>query len=157
MEEDDLAKMYAAEAAKSLASEARARVAEVTSEEEDARLLSLSLVDLSLSGCSPDLVGALMARLGDVRAALIGHGGGIVVDEVRIVESDAGGSRLFLQLNLDGACVACGAAPGTLESIRDDLMRDDEVADVVFSASMLESYDDLVREFLSLHGKVTFV
>ncbi len=157
MAEDDLAELYAAEAAASLAAESKARISEQVSEEEDSRLRSLSLVELVTSGCTPDLVGALMVRLGDVRAALIGHGGGVVVDDVALLGEEGGERHLKLQLNLDGACVSCGAAPGTLESIQNDLLADEEISEVVFSAVMLESYTDLVREFLATQGNITFV
>lgn len=157
MEEDDLAKMYAAEAEYSLSEEAKARIAEVVNPLEDIKLRSLSLVSLVDDGNSGDLVKALMARLGDVRAALIGHGGGLMVDSCEVTKGEDGSPCLDLQLNLDGACVSCGAAPGTLESIHNDLLADPEVAVVKFTRSMLDSYDSLIREFLEFEGKVTFV
>ena len=58
---------------------------------------------------------------------------------------------------MDGACVSCGAAPGTLKGIQDDLLMDDEVVAVRFSSKMLEWFDDLQREFVLKHGGVSFV
>ena len=60
-------------------------------------------------------------------------------------------------MNLDGACVACGAAPGTLEGIQNDLLMDEEVSSVSFSSSMLDHFDNLTSEFLLSHGNVKFV
>lgn len=157
MAEDDLADMYATEVASSMTEEANLRISEFANPEEEERLTSLSLVKLVAAGGGSDLIGAIMVRLGEVRAALIGHGGGVVVDQGQIVERTDGSSGVDLQLNLDGACVACGAAPGTLEAIQNDLLADSEVVRVTFTASMLESYDELIREFLEKHGNVTFV
>tara|TARA_B100000700_G_scaffold292135_1_gene351766 strand:- start:9845 stop:10177 length:333 start_codon:yes stop_codon:yes gene_type:complete len=103
-----------------------------------------------------DFVPALMARLGPVRAALDGHGGGLVVTEGTVVNTPTG-NKLALILDLDGACVSCGAAPGTLQGIQDDLLIDNEVIEVRFNSGMLEWFDDLQREFVLKHGGVTFV
>ena len=97
-----------------------------------------------------------MARLGPVRAALDGHGGGLVVTESR-VENTAAGDLLALIIDLDGACVSCGAAPGTLQGIQDDLLMDPEVTEVRFNSGMLQWFDELQREFVLKHGGVTFV
>jgi len=97
-----------------------------------------------------------MARLGPVRAALDGHGGGLVITEAVIEEIRSGDSALSLILDLDGACVSCGAAPGTLRGIQDDLLADAEIASVRFSLAMLEWFDDLQREFVLKHGGVVF-
>jgi hypothetical protein len=53
--------------------------------------------------------------------------------------------------------VSCGAAPGTLKGIQDDLLMDDEVVEVRFSSKMLEWFDELQREFVLKHGGVSFV
>ena len=153
---DEIADSYAAEVLASMSAEAESRLAEVLDPVEEARLSSLSLVDLVLSGGGSDLVAAIMSRLGIVRAALIGHGGSIVEDISEIITLN-GIKSLELQLNLDGACVACGAAPGTLEGIQNDLLADEEVTAVRFSSSMLDNFDDLTSEFLQSTGKVTFV
>ena len=68
-----------------------------------------------------------------------------------------GSNALSLVIDLDGACVSCGAAPGTLKGIQDDLLMDDEVVAVRFSSQMLEWFDELQREFVLLHGGVSFV
>tara|TARA_B100001750_G_scaffold80392_1_gene63898 strand:- start:3221 stop:3697 length:477 start_codon:yes stop_codon:yes gene_type:complete len=157
MAEDEVADLYAAEAYASMSAEAESRLAEVLDPVEEARLSSLSLVDLVLEGGGSDLVGAIMSRLGIVRAALIGHGGSIVVDDSEVLISNNGSKSVELQLNLDGACVACGAAPGTLEGIQNDLLMDEEVSSVSFSSSMLDHFDNLTSEFLLSHGNVKFV
>jgi len=135
--------------------ESQRRIAEAHDPLEIARLESLSLVDLVEIG-DADLVPALMARLGPVRAALDGHGGGLVITEAVIEEIRSGDSALSLILDLDGACVSCGAAPGTLRGIQDDLLADAEIASVRFSLAMLEWFDDLQREFVLKHGGVVF-
>ena len=81
-----------------------------------------------------------------------GHGGGIAVSSVDVVDA-----RLDLVLDLTGACLSCGAAPGTLEGVKTDLESDDEVERVRFSSALLETFDDLGREFILAHGKVDFV
>jgi len=98
-----------------------------------------------------------MSRLGPVRAALDGHGGGLILAKSGVEKMHSGTDALSLVIDLDGACVSCGAAPGTLKGIQDDLLIDDEVLSVSFSAQMLEWFDDLQREFVLKHGGVTFV
>ena len=51
-------------------------------------------------------------------------------------------------LTLNGACIACGAAPGTLTGIKFDLENDKEINSVFFDQELLESFDELSREFL---------
>jgi Fe-S cluster biogenesis protein NfuA len=149
MGEDDLADIYRQEAAKSLESEAAKRIAEVADPARDARLRATPLKDLLTS---EDLVPAIIARLGIVRAALEGHGGGVKVEQAT---ADEDGVDLIL--NLDGACIACGAAPGTLQGIQGDLLATGEVSRVRFSESLLNTFDELGREFVLKHGNVTFV
>ena len=149
MGEDDLADIYRQEAAKSLESEAAKRIAEVADPARDARLRATALKDLLTS---EDLVPAIIARLGIVRAALEGHGGGVKVEQATADEEG-----VDLILNLDGACIACGAAPGTLQGIQDDLLATGEVSQVRFSESLLDTFDELGREFVLKHGNVTFV
>ncbi|MBI87896.1 MAG: hypothetical protein CMB67_02555 [Euryarchaeota archaeon] len=152
---DELEDSYRAQIKELIAEESNRILYEKNDPAEESRLLSLSLMDQFLSG--EDLVSPLMARLGPVRAALDGHGGGLVVSEVKLVEDTRGKSTLSLVLDLDGACVSCGAAPGTLKGIQDDLLMDNEVSSVRFSSSMLEWFDDIQREFVITHGGVTFV
>jgi len=97
-------------------------------------------------------VPALLARLGPVRAALDGHGGGVA-----LAAWETGPKGLDLVLDLTGACLSCGAAPGTLEGVKNDLENDHEVARVRFSSSLLDTFDDLGREFILAHGAVEFV
>ena len=110
MDEDDLADLYRAEAVKSLDEEAQRRIAESADPILDERLRNTPLKDLI---DSEELVPAIIARLGAVRAALEGHGGAIKVEHIS--EEETG---LDLTLNLDGACIACGAAPGTLQGFK---------------------------------------
>ena len=131
-------------------------ISENSDPNEDSRLLSLSLIELHEIN-DPDLTSALMARLGPVRAALEGHGGSIVISSAVREESSEGSQLLSLILDLDGACISCGAAPGTLKGIQDDLLMDSEISSVRFSSSMLEWFNDLQRDFVLNHGGVTFV
>jgi Fe-S cluster biogenesis protein NfuA len=149
MGEDDLTDLYRKEAEKSLESEAAKRIAEVADPVRDARLRATALKDLI---DSEELVPAIIARLGIVRAALEGHGGGVKVEQA--VADEKG---VDLVLNLDGACIACGAAPGTLQGIQNDLLATGEVWRVQFSESLLDTFDELGREFVLTHGNVTFV
>ncbi|HIM13289.1 MAG TPA: hypothetical protein EYJ03_01405 [Candidatus Poseidoniales archaeon] len=153
---DSLEETYRAQIKAGMQKEAERRVTEAHDPVEIARLEALSLVELVESDNS-DLVPALMARLGPVRAALDGHGGGLVVTGADIEEMHSGGSALSLILDLDGACVSCGAAPGTLKGIQDDLLMDQEVIAVRFTVAMLEWFDELQRDFVLKHGGVVFV
>ena len=132
------------------------RISESQNPEELERLTTLSLVKLFESNDS-DLIPALMSRLGVVRAALDGHGGGLLVSSAEIETNNIGERVLSLILDLDGACVSCGAAPGTLKGIQDDLLMDKEVVSVRFTVSMLEWFDDIQKEFVLKFGGVVFV
>ena len=149
-DEDELMAMYAAQAKSSIAEEANRRVAEMSDPEEEERLRNISLHTIL---DSEHLVPALLSRLGVVRAALAGHGGGISVTSA--IANDEG--NLELVLDLTGACLSCGAAPGTLQGVKGDLESDDEIAVVRFSTALLDTFDELSREFILLHGNVEFV
>ena len=153
---DALEDLYKAQIQDLMEKEANRIVAENNDPEETSRLCSLSLVELYESN-DPDLVPALMARLGPVRAALEGHGGGIVLSSAEVEVTNAGNRALSLIIDLDGACVSCGAAPGTLKGIQDDLLIDEQVLSVKFTSSMLEWFDDIQRDFVLEHGGVSFV
>ena len=147
--DDDLVAKYAAEAKAAMEEEAARRVAEATNPEEEERLRNLPL--RSAVG-TEHYVPALLSRLGAVRAALDGHGGGIAVSQT--VEVEHG---LDLVLDLTGACLSCGAAPGTLEGVKNDLEADGEIMRIRFSSALLDTFDELGREFILAHGKVEFV
>ena len=132
------------------------RISESQSPEEIERLSNLSLVKLFESNDS-EIIPALMSRLGIVRAALDGHGGGLLVTSAEIEKNNIGEKVLSLILDLDGACVSCGAAPGTLKGIQDDLLMDDEIISIRFSKSMLEWFDEIQKEFVLKFGGVVFV
>ena len=153
---DELAEAYRLQVEAIMQKEAEKRVLDSHDPAELDRLRSLSLLDLVKSD-HPDLISALMSRLGPVRAALDGHGGGLIVAKCNVEKTHSGTDALSLVIDLDGACVSCGAAPGTLKGIQEDLLMDDEVLSVRFSAQMLEWFDDLQREFVVKHGGVTFV
>ena len=153
MADDDLIAKYAAQASRSIAEEAEKRIAESTNPEEEARLKRESLVTLVESD---DFVPALLARLGPVRAALDGHGGGISVQSYQKVAT-TGTTQLDLILDLTGACLSCGAAPGTLDGIKADLEGDDEILRIRYSKNLLDTFDELGREFILAHGNVEFV
>jgi Fe-S cluster biogenesis protein NfuA len=144
--EDDILEQYRLEAAAAMEVEANKRVAESSDAEMDEVLRNSSLYDLE------DIVPALLSRLGPVRAALDGHGGGISLTS-KNVQNDG----LHLVLDLTGACLSCGAAPGTLQGVKSDLEADEEIAKVSFCSSLLDTFDDLGREFILAHGKVDFV
>ncbi len=144
--DDDLIEQYRQEAAAAMDIEAKSRIAEKSDPVIDEKLRNTSLHGVE------DLVPALLARLGPVRAALDGHGGGISVTSKEVKEN-----QLSLVLDLTGACLSCGAAPGTLQGVKDDLEADPEVSKISFCSSLLDTFDDLGREFILSHGMVDFV
>ena len=147
--DDDLVRAYALEAQKAMEEEANRRIAEQTDAEEEERLRNTRIEDVIET---EHLVPVLLSRLGMVRAALDGHGGGIAVSKWERKES---GFRFVLDLT--GACLSCGAAPGTLEGVRNDLQADTEIELVQFSTNLLDTFDELGREFILAHGNVEFV
>ena len=153
---DELAEAYRLQVEAIMEKEAEKRVLEANDPAELDRLRSLSLLELVESEHT-DLIPALMSRLGPVRAALDGHGGGLILAKSELEKMHTGTYALSLVIDLDGACVSCGAAPGTLKGIQEDLLMDDEVVAVRFSSKMLEWFDDLQREFVLKHGGVSFV
>ncbi|MEC7757112.1 MAG: hypothetical protein VX621_04785 [Candidatus Thermoplasmatota archaeon] len=152
----DLEESYRIEIEELIKNESERRITENKDPLEESRLHSLSLVDLFEKN-HPDLVIALMVRLGPVRAALEGHGGSLVVFSGEIEINQDGKKNLSLVVDLDGACVSCGAAPGTLKGIQDDLLMDDEIISVRFNSGMLEWFDEIQRDFLLKFGGVSFV
>ena len=154
--DDDLAESYRLQVEAMMTAESEKRIAEAHDPAELDRLRSLSLLNLVESEHT-DLIPALMARLGPVRAALDGHGGGLLLAQSEVEEMHSGSKALSPVIDLDGACVSCGAAPGTLKGIQEDLLMDEEVVAVRFAASMLEWFNELQREFVLKHGGVTFV
>ena len=148
---DDLAEAYCLQVEALIEKEAQKRITEAHDPDELARLRGLSLLSL-VSSDDPDLV-----PLGPVRAALDGHGGGLLIAACDVKRMHSGAEALSLVIDLDGACVSCGAAPGTLRGIQDDLLMDEEVVTVRFAAAMLQWFDELQREFVLKHGGVTFV
>lgn len=148
--DDDLVEMYAIQARESLKQEASKRVEEsIEDPEEEIRLRNSVLADLLESDF---LVPALLTRLGEVRAALTGHGGGVECVTAAVTENG-----LDFVLDLTGACLSCGAAPGTLQGIKNDLEVDPEIWRIRFDSKLLDTFDELGREFILAHGKVEFV
>jgi len=154
MTDEDLVAKYAAEAKIAIQEEASKRIDESTDPVEEARLRNTSLLTLI---DDVELVPAILSRLGEVRAALDGHGGGITVSSIAVLTDEENVQSIDLVLDLTGACISCGAAPGTLDGIKNDLENDDEVSRIRFSANLLETFDELGREFILAHGSVTFV
>ena len=152
---DDLEDKYRSQIEEIVKSEANRILEEKLDPLEVSRLNSLSLVSLFESD-DPILIPALMARLGPVRAALESHGGSLVIARGEIELRNNGTPSLSLVIGLDGACISCGAAPGTLKGIQDDLLSDEEVDSIRFDSSMLEWFDDIQREFILKFGGVTF-
>ena len=153
---DNLEETYRSQISAAIHNEAERRISENNDPIETSRLLSLSLLEL-FENQDKSLVPALMARLGVVRAALEGHGGSLVVSSGEIEVRKDGHRSLSLVIDLDGACVSCGAAPGTLKGIQDDLLHDNEVSTVRFDSSMLEWFDEIQRDFVLNFGGVTFI
>ena len=153
---DNLEETYRSQISEAIQKESERRISEKNDPIENSRLLSLSLLELFETG-DKSLVPALMARLGPVRAALEGHGGALVVSTGEIEVRNNGDRALSLVIDLDGACVSCGAAPGTLKGIQDDLLHDNEVCTIRFDSSMLDWFDDIQRDFVLNFGGVTFV
>ena len=153
---EDLSESYRQQIEDVIKEEAMRRISESQDPEELERLSKLSLVKLFELNDS-DLIPALMSRLGVVRAALDGHGGGLLVSSAEIERNNIGDRVLSLIIDLDGACVSCGAAPGTLKGIQDDLLMDKEVVSVRFAALMLEWFDEIQKEFVLKFGGVVFV
>jgi len=147
--DDDLVRAYALEAQKAMEEEANRRIAEQTDAEEEERLRNTRITD---SVGTEHIVPVLLSRLGSVRAALDGHGGGIAVSMW-----DKGESGFNFVLDLTGACLSCGAAPGTLQGVRNDLEADSEIDHIRFSSTLLDTFDELGREFILAHGNVEFV
>lgn len=147
--DDDLVRAYALEAQKAMEEEANRRIAEQTDADEEERLRNMRVKDVV---GTEHIVPVLLSRLGPVRAALDGHGGGITVS---MWNQEELGYEFVLDLT--GACLSCGAAPGTLEGVRDDLENDSEISTIRFSSSLLDTFDELGREFILAHGNVEFV
>ena len=144
--DDDILEQYRIEAANAMEVEAKKRIDEATDPEQEEIYRNTSLKEVD------DLVPYLLARLGPVRAALDGHGGGIAVTKIEEMENG-----VHLVLDLTGACLSCGAAPGTLEGVKGDLESDDEIHKISFCSSLLDTFDELGREFILSFGKVEFV
>ena len=144
--DDDILEQYRREAAAAMEVEANRRIAENSDPMQDELLRNKSLTEVD------DMVPALLARLGQVRAALDGHGGGIA-----ITDSQQKADGFHIVLDLTGACLSCGAAPGTLEGVKNDLESDKEISKISFCSSLLDTFDELGRESILAHGKVDFV
>ena len=155
-DDDELAKIYGSQIEEQMRAEAQRRINENHDEDELRRLRNLSLIAL-IEENNSDIIPALMARLGPVRAALDGHGGGLILSSWEFQGGNGARKSLSLVIDLDGACVSCGAAPGTLKGIQDDLLMDEEVGRVRFSSSMLEWFDEIQKEFVLKFGEVTFI
>ena len=155
-DDDELAKIYGSQIEEQMRAEAQRRIDENHDEDELRRLRNLSLISL-IEENNSDIIPALMARLGPVRAALDGHGGGLILSSWELQGGNGTRRSLSLVIDLDGACVSCGAAPGTLKWIQDDLLMDEEVERVRFSSSMLEWFDEIQKEFVLKFGEVTFI
>ena len=155
-EGDNLVDLYGSQIEEQMRIEAQRRIESSHDKDELERLRGLSLIGLIESN-DADTIPALMARLGTVRAALDGHGGGLVLASWEFLDESSSSKALSLVIDLDGACVSCGAAPGTLKGIQDDLLMDPEIDRVRFSSGMLDWFDDIQKEFVLKFGEVTFV
>ena len=153
MEDDELVNMYRVESSKSISDEAEKRLNSTIPMKERIRLRSLSLKKIiSEDETHTDLIPALLERLGPVRTALDGHGGGIVIKKITLDEHE----NINFILTLNGSCIACGAAPSTLVGIKYDLENDPEINSIYFEKKLLETFDELSREFLENHTNICF-
>ena len=144
--DDDLVAKYRAEAEAAMSQESERRRQEYIDPIEEDRLRNISLYDVE------DLIPALMARLGDVRLALDGHGGGIeIVSKVKTEEG------LDLVLDLFWSLFGLWSGSGTLEGIKSDLENDRQISRIRFSEKLLETFDEISREFVEKHSQVEFV
>jgi Fe-S cluster biogenesis protein NfuA len=151
MEQEDLAARYRSEAEESVRIEAEKRLEKSIPAIERIRLQAASLKILVEEDVET-FIKACFVRLGPVAAALDGHGGGIAL----VSHSHTTGG-LDLVLDLTGACLSCGAAPGTLSGVKEDLEADEEISLIKFSVALLDTFDELGREFILAHGNVDFV
>ena len=153
MEDDELVNMYRAESEKSIKDESEQRINSGISMKERIRLRSNSLKELILEDQNHnDLIPSLLERLGPVRSALDGHGGGIVIKKISFESNDL----INFILTLNGSCIACGAAPSTLVGIRYDLENDTEINAIHFEKELLDTFDELSREFLISQTDLSF-
>ena len=146
--DDDLVARYAAEAKAAMEAEAARRVSETTDPAEEERLRNLSLFEVQES---EHFVPALLARLGAVRAALDGHGGGIAVSQTGLE-----GNQLDLVLDLTGRVSHAVQHLEPLKASKPTLRRTRKLL-ASFSSALLDTFDDLGREFILAHGAVEFV
>ena len=151
MEQEDLAARYRSEAEESVRIEAEKRLEKSIPAIERIRLQAASLKILVEEDVET-FIKACFVRLGPVAAALDGHGGGIA-----LVNHSHTTEGLDLVLDLTGACLSCGAAPGTLSGVKEDLEADEEISLIKFSVALLDTFDELGREFILAHGNVDFV
>ena len=86
---DELAEAYRLQVEAIMEKEAEKRVLEANDPAELDRLRSLSLLELVESEHT-DLIPALMSRLGPVRAALDGHGGGLILAKSELEKMHTG-------------------------------------------------------------------
>ncbi|MAS62354.1 MAG: hypothetical protein CMA34_01560 [Euryarchaeota archaeon] len=153
MEDDDLVNMYRAESEKSIKEESEQRINSAIPMKERIRLRSNSLKNLiSVDPKHEDLIPSLLERLGPVRSALDGHGGGIIIKKISFENN----GLINFVLTLNGSCIACGAAPSTLVGIRYDLENDSEINEIHFDQELLETFDELSKEFLISQTTLVF-
>ncbi|HJN55107.1 MAG TPA: NifU family protein [Candidatus Poseidoniales archaeon] len=151
---DELADMYRLEARETVQCEAGARLEKHLDPKEEKIWKSASLRPLVEEGRKQEVTRALLSRLGLVRAALIDHDGGI---EVTSMTLDGETGMVDVVINLTGGCVACGAAPGTLQSMVQDLNEDPEICRVRFDSAIRTAQRPLIQEFLDQATGLEFV
>ena len=96
---DELAEAYRLQVEAIMQKEAEKRVLEANDPAELDRLRSLSLLEL-VQNNHPDTVPALMSRLGPVRAALDGHGGGIIIAKSVVKKMHSGTDALLSLIHI---------------------------------------------------------
>ena len=151
---DDLAEMYRNQAREALEAEAAARLMQHLDPKEEDRWRSTPLQPLIDEGKINQFTRALLSRLGPVRAALIEHDGGMSVTSANLNEVTG---MIDVVINLTGGCVACGAAPGTLQSMVHDLSNDSEIGRVRFDSAIRDAQKALIQDYLDKATGLEFV
>ena len=143
---------YAAEAKAAMSAEAAKRIAESVDPEEEERLKATSLLTVLHS---EQMVPALLSRLGDVRAALDGHGGGIAVTSV--AWADDGTEDIGPRLGPHRCLPFMRRCPRHTRGRQKRPRRRSRGHEGSIDKALLDTFDDLGREFILVHGKVEFV
>ena len=152
--DDKLVESYRESTSQAMEKEAIMRLEQSLDPIIEEKLRKQSLIELYKKQDKETLEKALLSRLGIVRAALIEHEGGMIVSSAEINKKK---ESLNLILNLKGGCIACGAAPGTLVSITNNLEKDPEIGKIFFNDEIRLAQKPLIQSFLDSETQISFV